>query len=462
MGLRLYNTATRSVETFTPLHPPLVTMYNCGPTVYNYAHIGNLRPYVFADVLRCTLERGGYEVKQVVNITDVGHLVGDGDEGEDKMTAALKREGRPLTKEAMREVGDLYTEKFLEDLGALHVLPAFGYPKASDHITEDVELVELLGQKGFTYATSDGVYFDTSKFPCYADFAKLDVTGMRAGERIDMGEKKHPTDFALWKFNNTLGYKASFGKGFPGWHIECSAMIKKHLGHPIDIHTGGVDHIPVHHTNEIAQSESAYGAPFVGTWMHCAHMTVNGEKMSKSAGNTYSLRDLHERGIPPLAYRYWLLTAHYRTQVNFTWEALAGAQSAYNRLTNFMLSLGKTKDGVPLEAYMKEFETLINDDMNAAGAIALIWKLTKDADADAADKYATIAKIDEVLGLGLSELHADKKHEEIPESVTKLLNERMIAREKKDYAASDRLRDEMKRLGYEVKDNSDGQSIKKS
>src|SRR3989338_6958963 len=289
MALRLYNTATRSLEEFTPSPPYEVKMYNCGPTVYNYAHIGNLRAYVFADILRRTLEMEGYSVKQIVNITDVGHLVSHNDEG---------------------------------------------------------------------------VYFDTTKFPRYADFAKLDIAGMQAGARVSMGEKKHPTDFAVWKFSPEDGNKReqewdsplrADRKGFPGWHIECSAIAMKELGETIDIHTGGVDHIPVHHTNEIAQSECATGKQFARFWMHSAHLLVDGQKMSKSLGNTYRLSDLAEKGISPLAFRYWLLTAHYRTQVNFTWDALLGAQKAYDRLRKMIAQIPSNNgSGVINQGYFNE------------------------------------------------------------------------------------------------------------
>lgn len=458
MTIRLYNTATRTLETFSPPPPHTVTMYHCGPTVYNYAHIGNLRAYVFADILRRMFEANGYAVKQVINVTDVGHLVGDGDEGEDKMTAALKREGLPLTKEAMSEVGEKYFRAFKADLAALNILTPHAFPKASEHIAEDIEIVSLLLEKGFAYKTRDGIYFDTAKFPAYADFARLDISGMQGGARVDIGEKRHFSDFALWKFNDTLGYDAPFGKGFPGWHIECSAMSRKYLGQPFDIHTGGIDHIPVHHTNEIAQSEAAYGVPLARYWMHSAHMTVDGEKMSKSLGNTYTLPDLAERGIPPLAYRYWLLTAHYRTTVNVTWETLAGAQSAYNRLTNAMLELPEGI-GSPIEPYMREFMDSMNDDLNTASALAVLWKVLKDDSTPAKDIHATLLAFDRVLGLGLAEARRIAKSVVVPKEVSDLVSARMAARERKDFAESDRLREEIKKLGYDVKDTPEGQKL---
>jgi cysteinyl-tRNA synthetase len=463
MGLRLYNTASRIVEDFTPLSLGVVTMYNCGPTVYNYQHIGNMRSYVFADVLRRTIEANGLKVRQVINITDVGHLVSDSDEGEDKMVVGATREGK-----SVEEIIALYSDAFYKDLDALHIKKAEKYPRATAYIAEQKAFIEKLSEQGYAYVTSDGIYFDTSKFPRYADFAKLDSEGMQAGLRVAMGEKKHATDFALWKFSPQDGAQreqewdsplAPERKGFPGWHIECSAIILKELGETIDIHTGGVDHIPVHHTNEIAQSESLNNKPLARFWMHNAHMMVDNTKMSKSLGNTYLLGDLHERGIPPLAYRYWLLTAHYRTQVNFTWDALAGAQSAYNRLTNYVID-HKKDGGVPIEKYVNEFMSEINEDLNTANAIALVWKLTKDSEHSEGDKYATLLKFNEVLGLGLEVLALSRAAEVIlPANIAELVHARQRARDEKNWAESDRLRDELLALGFEAKDTSDGQKI---
>jgi cysteinyl-tRNA synthetase len=461
MVLKLYNTQTRTLLEFSPIIPGVVTMYNCGPTVYNYLQIGNLRSYLFADILRRALEMHGYAVHQIINITDVGHLVGDADDTEDKMALALKREGKPFTKEAMQSVGEFYTAQFKTDITALHILPAQLYPRASDHILEDVALIQTLTEKGFTYTTSDGVYFDTTKFPRYADFARLDILGMQAGKRIDVGEKKNASDFALWKYNDILGYDAPIGKGFPGWHIECSAMAMKYLGETIDIHTGGIDHIPVHHTNEIAQSESATGKPFAHYWLHNGHILMDGEKMSKSLGNTYRLIDLRERGIPPLAYRYWLLTAHYRTQVNFTWEAMAAAQSAYNKLTNIILGLSRHHDGTPHAHYADAFRTFIDDDLNTAGALGLLWKLVKEEEISDEDKYATIIEMDKVLGLGLTLMQENLTRHEIPSDVKALIEERVRARAQKDFVASDRIRDKIRALGFDVIDAPSGAELKK-
>ncbi len=455
-AISLYNTATRRVEPFSA-HADTVTMYHCGPTVYSTAHIGNLRSYVFADVLRRTLEHAGYQVKQIINITDVGHLVGDGDEGEDKMTTALKREGLPLTKESMTAVGERYTADFLRDLDLLNILPAHGYPRASAHIAQDVTLIETLLSRGHAYRTDDGVYFDTSTFPTYPDFARLDVSGLRAGERVDMGSKRHPTDFALWKYDANLGYNTPIGAGFPGWHIECSAMIHEHLGHPIDIHTGGIDHIPVHHTNEIAQSVSAYGAPFVQTWMHNAHMTVDGAKMSKSLHNTYTLADLAARDITPMGFRYFLLQASYRTQINFTWEAVRGAEEAYNKLRERIYRL-KHDAIVSTEPRAPQHHDAYTD-LSTASMIARIHEALKH-ERVSTQVIQDIEDADRILGLQLC-AYTPARVSLTPRALD-LMNQREVARRAKDFAQSDALRDALLREGYVVKDTKDGQVVERA
>jgi cysteinyl-tRNA synthetase len=451
--ISLYNTATRSIEAFTPARN-IVTMYHCGPTVYNTAHIGNLRAYVFADVLRRTIEEAGYQVKQVINITDVGHLVGDGDDGEDKMTSALKREGLPLSKDAMTALGRRYTDLFFSDLKKLNILPAHVHPRASDHIAEDTALVETLLANGHAYTTNDGIYFDTSTFPDYANLARLDLTGMRQGERVDVGDKRHGADFALWKFDDTLGYESTLGKGFPGWHVECSAMIKAHLGHPIDIHTGGVDHIPVHHTNEIAQSVCAYGAPFVSTWMHSAHMTVDGAKMSKSLGNTHTLDDLEIEGVTPLGFRYWLLTASYRTQINFTWDAVRGAQEAYNKLRQKLAHININDS--TLHARVAVGLTGAFEDLNTAEMIAQIHSFVHGGSIPQS-VHDEIRRADAILGLDLCSYTPPQV--EATDEVNALLQLRQRARDNKDFAESDRLRDLIREHGFIVKDTKDGQVL---
>lgn len=464
MALKFYNTATRTLEEFTPLPPYEVKMYNCGPTVYDFAQIGNLRSYVFADVLRRTLEMNGYTVKQVVNITDVGHLVSDADDGEDKIVLGAQREGKNI-----EDIIKLYSDAFYADLRTLNILPALKYPRATQYINEQKGLIETLHKKGFLYTTNDGVYFDTSKFPRYGDFARLDMTGMQAGTRVEMREKKLRTDFAVWKFSPEDGRKreqewdSPLGigrKGFPGWHVECSAIAMKELGETIDIHTGGVDHIPVHHTNEIAQSESATGKPFVRFWLHNAFVLVNGKKMSKSLGNVYRLRDIEGQHISPVAYRYWLLTARYRTEVNFTWESLKGSDIAYQRLCALIVNLGDNI-GTANKKYHKRFIEHLNDDLNTPSAIALMWDLLKDADIAKEDKLATMFAFDKVFGLGLKEGHdLFAAHPMgVPPPVLELCNARARARGEKNWAEADRLRDEISKLGYEVKDTPEGSAI---
>ncbi len=457
MTLRLYNTASREIEEFTALHPPLVTMYNCGPTVYNHTHIGNLRSYLLGDLLRRVLEHEGYAVKQVMNITDVGHLVSDTDEGEDKIELGAKREGKTV-----EEIVAMYSNTFYKDIDALNILRAQEYPRATEHIPEQIALIKTLGEKGYTYTTHDGVYFDTSKFPRYTDFARLDIEGMKAGARVDIGEKKNPTDFALWKFFSHAGEKrqqeweSPWGVGFPGWHIECSAMAIKYLGETIDIHTGGIDHIPVHHSNEIAQSECATEKLFAHFWLHGAFMTIEGQKMSKSLNNTYTLADLAAKGISPLGYRYWLLTAHYRTQVNFTWEALLGANEALERLKRQICEWGNAH-GTPNEIYLKKFSEYFRDDLDTPRAIALLWEMVKDATLSPEDKRATTLNIDHIFGL---KLHSYKKPEVvITLELAGLLEKRNIARKQKNWAEADHIRDEIKKLGYEVRDILDEQRL---
>lgn len=459
--VNLYDTPQRRVRPFTPWTTPTVLFYTCGPTVYDRAHIGNLRAYIFADVLRRTLAVAGYDVHHVVNITDVGHLVGDGNDGEDKMTAGLKREGLPLSRDAMIALGKKFTDIFLSDIAALNILPPTALPRASDHIADDCALIETLTAKGHVYRTSDGLYFDTTTFPDYAAFARLDLSGQDAGARVPLGEKHSGADFALWKFNEALGFDSPFGKGFPGWHIECSAMIKKHLGHPIDIHTGGIDHIPVHHTNEVAQSVAAYGAPFVGYFLHAAHTMIDGVKMSKSLGNGDTLDDLPHRaeGATPLVLRYWYMTAHYRTQLNLTRAALEGAVSAYRRIIATLANFG-TDIGTEHSSYRAKFYAAIGDDLNTAAVIALLWELLRDDTVHAPDKIATAFLFDSVLGLDLRhawESACAQRSAPLPEEIVHLLDERKHARETKDWIRADHLRAELLARGWDVQDTAGGQ-----
>jgi cysteinyl-tRNA synthetase len=434
-------------------------MYNCGPTVHDYAHIGNLRSYVFADSLRRMFEYNGYEVAQVVNITDVGHLVSDADEGEDKMTKALKREGKPLSLEAMREVATFYYERFVEDLKALNVELPKAFPRASDHIKEDIELIGALEKKGFVYKASDGIYFDTRRFPAYGKLGgradKTAGTGSRIGANP---EKRDPADFALWKFNPKLGWPSPWGQGFPGWHIECSAISAKYLGQPFDIHTGGIDHIPVHHTNEIAQSEAAYGKPLAHYWLHNEFLTVGGDgKMAKSAGNFITLKTLADESISPLAYRYWLLSAHYRSPVRFTYDAVRAAQNALIRL---LAAVGSYPDGgKAVPAYKERFLAFVNDDLDMPEAVALAWELVKDPKVNDADKRATLLDFDRVFGLKLDS--APRVEEEtVPEEIKALSDAREGARKAKDWKKADAIRVEIEARGFEVSDTPEGARVR--
>ncbi len=456
MALKLYNTLTKKEEEFIPLKEHFAGIYTCGPTVYDYAHIGNLRAYVFADILRRTLKYEGYKVTHVINITDVGHLVSDGDDGEDKMTKALKREGKPLTLGAMKEIADFYTERFTEDLSMLNIESPEYLPKASEHIKEDIELISKLQENGFVYKTSDGLYFDTSKL---SDYGKLVGPGKvsEAEEHSRIGEnsqKKSQRDFSIWKFDSALGYESPFGKGFPGWHIECSAMSMKYLGETFDIHTGGIDHIPIHHTNEIAQSEAATGKPFVHYWLHNNFLNIEGDKISKSTGNTFYLRDIISHGISPISYRYFLLMAHYRSFMNFNWEAVKGADIALKRLYGLYLALGDGLGEVN-QGYQGLFKKYMENDLDTPRALTILWDVLKDEKLSNADKRATVLSFDKVLGLGFSDL----KELGVPEEVKNLAKERDDARAQKKWERSDELRKKIEEAGYEVKDTSTGHKI---
>lgn len=458
----LYNTLTRKKETFEPLGEGHVSMYHCGPTVYNYAHIGNLRAYVFADTLRRMFEYEGYAIHQVINITDVGHLTSDQDSGEDKMEKGARREGKTA-----HEIAAFYSKAFLADTDALNIARAHEYPKATEHIPEQIALIKKLEASGHTYPTSDGVYFDTSTFPAYGALAELDIEGLKEGARIEKNpEKRNATDFALWKFSpkesgkREQEWESPWGIGFPGWHIECSAMSMKYLGETFDIHTGGIDHIPVHHTNEIAQSESATGKPFVNYWMHSGFVNVPEGRMAKSAENFIRLETLVKKGISPLAYRYWLLTAHYRKTITFAEEAVDGAQTALKKL--YRNVAGYEDGGSVNSLYQKRFAEIISDDLDTPRAIALVWELIKDDSISSADKKATVLDFDRVLGLDLAHAKEYTTEEPIPKEIKKLAEERESARKSGDFAKADEIRKKIADLGYEIRDTNTGTSIKKT
>jgi cysteinyl-tRNA synthetase len=456
--MRFYNTKTRSLEAFKELEPGIVRIYSCGPTVYHYQHIGNMRAAVFADTLHRTLLFAGYEVRHVINITDVGHLTSDGDTGEDKLEKGARREGKSVW-----DVAKLYTDAYFKDLSMLNVsLADYLFPRATDHIDEQIALVKELEKKGYTYAISDGIYFDTSKFPSYADFARLDIEGLQSGARVEENtEKKNITDFALWKFSpkdekRQMEWESPWGKGFPGWHIECSAMAMKYLGERFDIHTGGIEHIPVHHTNEIAQSECATSHPFVNYWMHNNHLLDQTGKMSKSSGDFLTLDALAKEGYDPLAYRYFLLGAQYRKELQFSYEALDGATVAFEKLKEFCRQ-NATKSGSVIEKYRDEFKAALYDDLNTAKALSAVWNMLKDYDESHEDRYRTLLAFDSVLGLNLESI--TKEEVVVTAEMKELLDKRAQARLDKDFAESDRLREEIGKLGYTVKDTSDGQIV---
>lgn len=454
METSLYNTLTRKKQVFKPIKKSHVSLYSCGPTVYWYQHIGNLRSYIFSDTLKRVLLFNGYNVLHVINITDVGHLTSDADTGEDKMEKAASKEGKTA-----KQIADYYFSAFKNDLEKLNIIMPDVWPKASEHIEEQINLIEELESKGYTYKTEDGIYFDTSKFKNYGKLARLNIKGLQAGKRVSFGDKKSKTDFALWKFSNPIGIRqqewdSPWGIGFPGWHIECSAMSMKYLGDKFDIHTGGEDHISVHHTNEIAQSECATGKPFVNYWMHGAFLTFKGEKISKSKGGLYTLSELENLGFSALDYRYFCLTASYRKQLDFSIEKLKSARNAYERLKNICQSL--EDDGNGNKKYLDEFQKAINDDLNTVKALQLLWNLLRDEKAHG--KYQTVMEMDKVFGLKLLE----KEKVKIPKNVQSLIEERESARKNKNFKLADELRDKITKLGYVISDTFEGPVIKKS
>ncbi|HEU5114959.1 MAG TPA: cysteine--tRNA ligase [Candidatus Paceibacterota bacterium] len=453
IDIRLHNTLTGKKELFKPVKEGRVGMYHCGPTVYNYVHIGNLRSFFLADITRRLFETAEYEVTQVMNVTDVG-MLGDNDD-EDKMTQGLKREGKPLTLEAMKELADFYAKAFVKDIEALNIKIPNRIPKASEHITEDIEVVKKLEAKGLTYTTSDGVYFDTSKIKDYGKLGGVKQSDDSTQSRIGLNsEKRNPRDFSLWKLNPNLGWESPWGKGFPGWHIECSAMSMKYLGETFDIHTGGIDLAPIHHNNEIAQSEHATGKEFAHYWLHNAFINVGEAKMAKSAGNFLTLSSLTDKGYDPMAYRYFLLGARYSTPMNFTWEALDAAANAYKKLINQICEL--PEGGTANKGLFEKALSYVADDLDTPKALALCWDIMKDDSVSPADKRATLLAIDQLLGLG-----KPKPAEEIPAAVLALMKEREGARAAKDFKKSDELRDKIAALGYVIKDMPDGQKISK-
>jgi cysteinyl-tRNA synthetase len=463
--VKLFNTLSRETEEFKPIEEGKVRMYCCGPTVYGYQHIGNFRSFFFEDILKRVLQYNGYDVTHVMNITDVGHLTSDEDSGADKMEKKAAEEGKTVW-----EISKFFTGIFMNDMKLLNIIPPSHFPKATEYIQQQIDMVTELERKGFTYTTSDGVYYDTSKFPNYGKMARLDIEGLRAGERVEFSEeKKNPTDFALWKFSNKdekrqMEWDSPWGVGFPGWHLECSVMSRELLGKHFDIHCGGVDHIPVHHTNEIAQSEAANGEKFVNYWLHGEFLLMGDEKMSKSKGGTLTLARLKEEGFEPMHYRYFLLNAHYRKKLNFSEEGLQGAKNAYEKLKSLILSLKEKAVSEPAEAkennYKEKFLEKINNDLGITEALAVLWTMLKDDTLTAKQRLDMAYDFDKVFGLQLDKIEK-KESSEIPEEIKTLAEQRLQAKKDKNFALSDELRNKIKELGFEIKDSKDGYEVKK-
>ena len=454
--LKLYNTATRSMDDFNSIQPGRVGLYTCGPTVYNYAHIGNLRTYIFEDILKRVLVRRGYEVFHVMNITDVGHLTDDADLGEDKMELGAKREGRTVW-----DVAEHYTKAFQADCVNLEIGEPQVWCRATEHIAEQIAMVRGLEKKGYTYSLEDGIYFDTSRFPGYGAMAGLDLQGLMAGIRVEqVAGKRSASDFCVWKFSppdqqRLMEWDSPWGRGFPGWHLECSAMALKYLGERFDIHCGGVDHVRVHHTNEIAQTEAVTGKPWVRWWMHGEFLLLDEGKMSKSADNFLTLPALVKKGFDPLAYRLFLLSAHYRKALSFNFEALSGAQKALERLRLRTQKLLAVPAGAVNSLYMKAFEEALDDDLNMPKAVSQMWLLLQDEAVPDGEKRASLESMEQVLQIrpfATPQEGADISDERI----LALIAERNQARQDKNYKRSDDIRAELLALGISIKDGPQG------
>lgn len=460
--MKLFNTLTRSSEEFSPLNDSSVSLYTCGPTVYNKLTIGNWVSYLRWDILARTL-KSKYDLKWYMNITDVGHLVSDADEGEDKLETSAKKEGKTAW-----DIADFYTNDFIHGLDKLNIgVPKENLVKATDHIEEQINLIKTLEEKSYTYLIDDGVYFDSTKFPDYGKMARLDLQGLRAGTRVNIGQKKHPTDFALWKFTpkdqkRDMQWESPWGRGFPGWHLECSAMAIKYLGNTIDIHTGGIDHIPVHHTNEIAQSEAATSEKFVRVWLHSNFLKVNDTKISKSLGNGYTLDDLESEGYSAMDFRMFVLHSHYQSEANFTWDGLDAARNRLNDLykivdLKFQPTGGLASQKNFLSEIKQNIQDALEDNLNTPQVLyelsRLIDQLAKDgASSENLDEFnALLVLIDTILGFDLS------KRLDISQAQKSKLQARQVARQNKDWEKSDQLRDELKSDGIGIEDSTGSQ-----
>ena len=467
MQVTLYNTLTKKKEDFVPLQKEAVRIYTCGPTVYSYAHIGNFRAYIFMDNLRRTLEYNGYTLKHVMNLTDVGHLESDADEGEDKMEKAARRENKDPY-----EIAKFYADIFFKDMGRLHIEKPEIIAKATDHIPEMMSFVEELIKNGYAYETSRAIYFDISKLDKYPVLSNRKLDDQIAGARVEVDpEKRNPYDFAVWikaPENHIMKWESPWGLSYPGWHLECSAMSRKYLGDVFDIHTGGVDHIPTHHENEIAQSKGCTGKIPAKIWMHVEFLQVDGGKMSKSLGNTYTLDQLQEKGIEPLAYKLFCYTAHYRTKLNFTFDSALSTQKALNRLREAYVKHEEAPkmqiEENKIQSYKERFLEAINDDLNMPLAMGIVWEIARN-EIKAKEWADLLLELDKVLALDLknskSYLEIEKKVE-LPEEIQKMVEERKIARQNKDWAKSDDLREKIEQAGYHVKDTKEGMTVEKA
>lgn len=460
--MKIFNTLTRKKEEFIPIDEGKVKIYSCGPTVYYYAHIGNLRAYLFMDNLRRVLKYNGYELKHAMNITDVGHLESDADDGEDKMEKAAKRENKNPY-----EIAEFYTQKFMQDLDKLNISKPEIICKATEHIKDMEEYVKTIIKNGYAYETENTIYFDTSKLDKYGVLSNIKIDEQKAGARVEFdSNKRNVTDFALWikaPENHIMKWDTFWGKCYPGWHIECSAMSRKYLGETFDIHTGGIDHIPIHHENEIAQSKGYCSKIPAHYWMHVDFLQVNGGKMSKSLNNLYTLEDLEEKGYEPLVYRMFNFSSHYRNKINFTWEAMDAAKVALNRIREgYLKHLNGNEiiDEEILNSYRKRFLEAINDDLNMPVAMSVVWDVIKESKKSKQFKDLLL-EFDEVLGLNLKEYTGAEKLGELSEEILKILEERKLARENKDFKKSDELRDLLKEKGYIVKDSKEGMTVEK-
>ena len=462
MKIQFYNTLSHSKEEFRPIDEKEIRIYSCGPTVYSYAHIGNFRTYIFMDALRRILKYNGYKLKHVMNITDVGHLTSDADTGEDKMEKAAKKEGK-----SPYEIAEFYTKAFMADMKKLNIDMPNIISKATDNIPEMIEMVKEIINNGYAYETSKGIYFDVSKLDKYPVLSNNKLEGQEAGARVEVDpEKRNPYDFAIWikaPENHMMKWESPWGLSYPGWHIECSAIGRKFLGKHFDIHTGGVDHIPIHHENEIAQSKGATGQIPANYWMHTEFLLVDGGKMSKSLGNTYTLEELKEKGIEPLAFKLFCFSSHYRNKLNFTFDGVKAYQKALERLREgyekHLLSDEKVEQKI-IDEYERRFHETINDDLNLPLAMGIVWEVIRE-NKKSKDFAKLIEKFDEVLGLDIKNYKQYKTTLEIPEEVQKLIDERKLARKEKNWAESDRIRNLINDLGYNIKDTADGIEVEK-